>query len=150
MTTPLASASLLCVYPTAGVVFNLQGTAPFHCSARHQQFRAAPCHAASHSPREPGSAGREPQRHGGRPQREAAGSQQPDGGPVLRVLELYSGIGGMHFALQRLACEGVAARVTPIDINLVANTVYSQVLGVTPLTLDLCKVRARGLSGSGA
>ncbi|XP_032664820.1 tRNA (cytosine(38)-C(5))-methyltransferase [Odontomachus brunneus] len=40
----------------------------------------------------------------------------------MRVLELYSGIGGMHFAL----CEsGIAAKVVAaIDINPVANDVY--------------------------
>ncbi|XP_014483868.1 PREDICTED: tRNA (cytosine(38)-C(5))-methyltransferase [Dinoponera quadriceps] len=41
---------------------------------------------------------------------------------IMRVLELYSGIGGMHFAL----CEsGVAAKVVAaVDINPVANDVY--------------------------
>ncbi|XP_069770356.1 tRNA (cytosine(38)-C(5))-methyltransferase isoform X2 [Narcine bancroftii] len=42
--------------------------------------------------------------------------------PPLRVLELYSGIGGMHYALKEscIAAEVIAA----IDINTVANEVY--------------------------
>uniref|UniRef100_UPI00398E3AD7 tRNA (cytosine(38)-C(5))-methyltransferase isoform X1 n=2 Tax=Pristiophorus japonicus TaxID=55135 RepID=UPI00398E3AD7 len=42
--------------------------------------------------------------------------------PPLRVLELYSGIGGMHYALKEscIAAEVVAA----VDINTVANDVY--------------------------
>ncbi|XP_051871991.1 tRNA (cytosine(38)-C(5))-methyltransferase isoform X3 [Pristis pectinata] len=42
--------------------------------------------------------------------------------PLLRVLELYSGIGGMHYALKGscIAAEVVAA----VDINTVANEVY--------------------------
>ncbi|XP_011866907.1 PREDICTED: tRNA (cytosine(38)-C(5))-methyltransferase [Vollenhovia emeryi] len=40
----------------------------------------------------------------------------------MKVLELYSGIGGMHYALQE---SGVAARVVAaVDINPVANDVY--------------------------
>lgn len=40
----------------------------------------------------------------------------------MKVLELYSGIGGMHYALRE---SGVAAEVVAaIDINLVANAVY--------------------------
>ncbi|XP_072761044.1 tRNA (cytosine(38)-C(5))-methyltransferase [Anoplolepis gracilipes] len=40
----------------------------------------------------------------------------------MKVLELYSGIGGMHYALRE---SGVAAKVvTAIDINPVANAVY--------------------------
>lgn len=40
----------------------------------------------------------------------------------LRVLELYSGIGGMHWAIKRSGCQLDVA--TAIDINTSANTQY--------------------------
>ncbi|XP_060638326.2 tRNA (cytosine(38)-C(5))-methyltransferase isoform X1 [Anolis sagrei] len=49
----------------------------------------------------------------------------------FRVLELYSGIGGMHYALQasRIPAEIVAA----VDVNTVANEVYTHNFRTTPL-----------------
>ncbi|XP_011502833.1 PREDICTED: tRNA (cytosine(38)-C(5))-methyltransferase, partial [Ceratosolen solmsi marchali] len=40
----------------------------------------------------------------------------------MRVLELYSGIGGMHYALRESTVQGIV--VTSIDINTTANNVY--------------------------
>uniref|UniRef100_A0A8C6UDB1 tRNA (cytosine(38)-C(5))-methyltransferase n=1 Tax=Neogobius melanostomus TaxID=47308 RepID=A0A8C6UDB1_9GOBI len=49
----------------------------------------------------------------------------------LRVLELYSGIGGMHFALKDC---GVAAQVVvAVDINTTANQIYQHNFPCTPL-----------------
>nr|XP_020662315.1 tRNA (cytosine(38)-C(5))-methyltransferase isoform X1 [Pogona vitticeps] len=49
----------------------------------------------------------------------------------LRVLELYSGIGGMHYALQ---ASGIPAEVVAaVDVNTVANEVYSHNFHATPL-----------------
>ncbi|XP_015279249.1 PREDICTED: tRNA (cytosine(38)-C(5))-methyltransferase [Gekko japonicus] len=49
----------------------------------------------------------------------------------LRVLELYSGIGGMHQALQ---ASGVPADVVvAVDVNTVANEVYKHNFPTTPL-----------------
>ncbi|XP_073669210.1 tRNA (cytosine(38)-C(5))-methyltransferase isoform X2 [Paramisgurnus dabryanus] len=49
----------------------------------------------------------------------------------LRVLELYSGIGGMHYALKEstLAAEVVAA----VDVNTTANEIYKHNFPNTPL-----------------
>ncbi|KAG7336104.1 hypothetical protein KOW79_000797 [Hemibagrus wyckioides] len=49
----------------------------------------------------------------------------------LRVLELYSGIGGMHFALQEssIPAEVVAA----VDVNTTANEIYKHNFPNTPL-----------------
>ncbi|XP_055737343.1 tRNA (cytosine(38)-C(5))-methyltransferase isoform X1 [Salvelinus fontinalis] len=49
----------------------------------------------------------------------------------LRVLELYSGIGGMHYAL---AESGVAAKVVAaVDVNTTANEIYKHNFPNTPL-----------------
>ncbi|XP_053198010.1 tRNA (cytosine(38)-C(5))-methyltransferase isoform X2 [Scomber japonicus] len=49
----------------------------------------------------------------------------------LRVLELYSGIGGMHFALKE---SGIPAQVVAaVDINTTANQIYSHNFPGTPL-----------------
>ncbi|XP_029979542.1 tRNA (cytosine(38)-C(5))-methyltransferase-like [Sphaeramia orbicularis] len=49
----------------------------------------------------------------------------------LRVLELYSGIGGMHFALKE---SGIPAHVVAaVDINTTANQVYKHNFPDTPL-----------------
>nr|XP_003708333.1 PREDICTED: tRNA (cytosine(38)-C(5))-methyltransferase [Megachile rotundata] len=40
----------------------------------------------------------------------------------MRVLELYSGIGGMHYALQESGVEG--SIIAAVDINTIANSVY--------------------------
>lgn len=45
-----------------------------------------------------------------------------DESPLIRVLELYSGIGGMHYALQESGIGGHI--VAAVDINTVANEVY--------------------------
>ena len=42
----------------------------------------------------------------------------------MRVLELYSGIGGMHYALQESGVDGCV--VAAVDINTVANDVYKK------------------------
>ena len=52
----------------------------------------------------------------------------------IRVLELYSGIGGMHFALLQ-AVQG-ATVVAAVDISPLANVVYRHVF---PDTLQLEK-----------
>lgn len=49
----------------------------------------------------------------------------------LRVLELYSGIGGMHFALKD--CGVPAQVVAAVDINTTANHIYQHNFPCTPL-----------------
>ncbi|XP_054622350.1 tRNA (cytosine(38)-C(5))-methyltransferase isoform X2 [Dunckerocampus dactyliophorus] len=50
---------------------------------------------------------------------------------TLRVLELYSGIGGMHYALKQ---TGISAQVVAaIDINTTANQIYKHNFPDTPL-----------------
>lgn len=50
---------------------------------------------------------------------------------ALRILELYSGIGGMHFALKD---SGIHAQVVAaIDINTTANQIYQHNFADTPL-----------------
>ncbi|XP_032093328.1 tRNA (cytosine(38)-C(5))-methyltransferase [Thamnophis elegans] len=51
--------------------------------------------------------------------------------PRLRVLELYSGVGGMHYALK--ASEIPAEVVAAVDVNTVANEVYAHNFSTTPL-----------------
>ncbi|CAL1576608.1 unnamed protein product [Knipowitschia caucasica] len=51
--------------------------------------------------------------------------------PPLRVLELYSGIGGMHFALN--SCGVPAEVVAAVDINTTANHIYAHNFPLTPL-----------------
>ncbi|KAM3842807.1 tRNA (cytosine(38)-C(5))-methyltransferase-like [Diretmus argenteus] len=49
----------------------------------------------------------------------------------LRVLELYSGIGGMHYALKE---SGVPAQVVAaVDVNTTANQIYSHNFPDAPL-----------------
>ncbi|XP_062336191.1 tRNA (cytosine(38)-C(5))-methyltransferase isoform X1 [Osmerus eperlanus] len=49
----------------------------------------------------------------------------------IRVLELYSGIGGMHYALKE---SGVAAEVVAaVDVNTTANEIYKHNFPSTPL-----------------
>ncbi|XP_029935725.1 tRNA (cytosine(38)-C(5))-methyltransferase [Myripristis murdjan] len=49
----------------------------------------------------------------------------------LRVLELYSGIGGMHYALKE---SGVPAQVVAaVDVNTITNQIYSHNFPDTPL-----------------
>uniref|UniRef100_A0A803TD37 DNA methyltransferase 2 n=1 Tax=Anolis carolinensis TaxID=28377 RepID=A0A803TD37_ANOCA len=58
----------------------------------------------------------------------------------LRVLELYSGIGGMHYALQ--ASNILAEIVAAVDVNTVANEVYTHNFCTTPLwpkTIEVSK-----------
>ncbi|XP_039187667.1 tRNA (cytosine(38)-C(5))-methyltransferase-like isoform X4 [Crotalus tigris] len=51
--------------------------------------------------------------------------------PRLRVLELYSGVGGMHYALK---ASGISAEVVAaVDVNTVANEVYAHNFSTTPL-----------------
>ncbi|EPY52201.1 DNA methyltransferase [Schizosaccharomyces cryophilus OY26] len=63
----------------------------------------------------------------------------------IRVLELYSGIGGMHYALKstNIPFEVVCA----IDINPLANTVYNHNLGNRAKHIDITKVNASELDG---
>ncbi|XP_055085942.1 tRNA (cytosine(38)-C(5))-methyltransferase isoform X1 [Periophthalmus magnuspinnatus] len=49
----------------------------------------------------------------------------------LRVLELYSGIGGMHFALK--GCGVPAQVVAAVDINTTANHIYKHNFPSTPM-----------------
>ncbi|XP_035980700.1 LOW QUALITY PROTEIN: tRNA (cytosine(38)-C(5))-methyltransferase [Fundulus heteroclitus] len=50
---------------------------------------------------------------------------------ALRVLELYSGIGGMHYALKE---SGISAQVVAaVDINTTANKIYKHNFPDTPL-----------------
>ncbi|XP_035269850.1 tRNA (cytosine(38)-C(5))-methyltransferase [Anguilla anguilla] len=49
----------------------------------------------------------------------------------LRVLELYSGIGGMHYALKE--CRVPARVVAAVDVNTTANEVYRHNFPATPL-----------------
>ncbi|RVE59158.1 hypothetical protein OJAV_G00201510 [Oryzias javanicus] len=50
---------------------------------------------------------------------------------TVRVLELYSGIGGMHYALKE---SGVPAQVVAaVDINTMANQIYKHNFPDTPL-----------------
>uniref|UniRef100_A0A8C7X0A4 Uncharacterized protein n=1 Tax=Oryzias sinensis TaxID=183150 RepID=A0A8C7X0A4_9TELE len=50
---------------------------------------------------------------------------------TVRVLELYSGIGGMHYALKE---SGVPAEVVAaVDINTTANQIYKHNFPDTPL-----------------
>ena len=52
------------------------------------------------------------------------GENEDTGNPELRVLELFSGIGGMHYAL-KTACPGDRSEVlAAVDISEVANEVY--------------------------
>ena len=44
--------------------------------------------------------------------------------PPVRVLEFYSGIGGMHYALGLAGLEVPAKVLTAFDINTVANEIY--------------------------
>ncbi|XP_061614408.1 tRNA (cytosine(38)-C(5))-methyltransferase isoform X1 [Phyllopteryx taeniolatus] len=50
---------------------------------------------------------------------------------TLRVLELYSGIGGMHYALKKSGISGQV--VAAIDINTTANQIYRHNFPDTPL-----------------
>ncbi|EDV28696.1 uncharacterized protein TRIADDRAFT_49657 [Trichoplax adhaerens] len=52
-------------------------------------------------------------------------------GQVMQVVEFYSGIGGMHYALQE---SNINAKIlAAIDINTVANNVYRHNFGNTPV-----------------
>ncbi|OAD55742.1 tRNA (cytosine-5-)-methyltransferase [Eufriesea mexicana] len=42
---------------------------------------------------------------------------------MMRVLELYSGIGGMHYALQESGIKGEV--IAAVDINTIANNIYN-------------------------
>ena len=54
----------------------------------------------------------------------AEGENEEKGLPGLKVLELFSGIGGMHYAL-KTACPGDRSEVlAAVDISEVANEVY--------------------------
>ncbi|KAJ8682042.1 hypothetical protein QAD02_017834 [Eretmocerus hayati] len=52
----------------------------------------------------------------------------------MRILELYAGIGGMHYAFQESMADGTV--VSSIDINTVSNEVYQHNFPMTP---NICK-----------
>jgi tRNA (cytosine38-C5)-methyltransferase len=54
----------------------------------------------------------------------------------IRVLELYSGIGGMRYSLHR-AFPGLTCQVKAVDINQIANKVYQHNFKDQPSTLSL-------------
>ena len=47
---------------------------------------------------------------------------EPEESQTLKVLELFSGVGGMHFALEK--ATGSYKVVAAVDISEVANKVY--------------------------
>ncbi|WBW72070.1 tRNA (cytosine-5-)-methyltransferase Pmt1 [Schizosaccharomyces osmophilus] len=65
------------------------------------------------------------------------------GTQFIRVLELYSGIGGMHYALKasNISFEVVCA----IDINPLANTLYNHNFGNRAKHIDITKLDAADL-----
>ncbi len=65
---------------------------------------------------------------------------------ALKTLELYSGIGGMRYSLQR-AAPTLHHQVTAVDVNTVANAVYAHNCGEQPLTLSLERAAPAQLSG---
>ncbi|KAM9024924.1 tRNA (cytosine(38)-C(5))-methyltransferase isoform 3-T3 [Ara ararauna] len=79
--------------------------------------------------------GTKEKRNGRAALREAAGRARPGAGcwrmAPLRVLELYSGIGGMHQALKE-SCAS-AEVVAAVDVNTLANEVYKHNFPSTPL-----------------
>lgn len=81
------------------------------------------------------------------------GLQQPPASPGLqraglRVLELYSGLGGMRAALER-ALPMARLQFTAIDINTTANRVYAHNFRDHPLTLSLEHCSAADLARTG-
>ena len=64
-----------------------------------------------------------------------------------RVLEFYSGIGGMHYALQQ--CGHAAAVVRAFDINTVANRTYEHNFGGKVCAKNLETVSAKELASFG-
>lgn len=61
--------------------------------------------------------------------------------PLLRVMEFYAGVGGMHYAL--LAAEAKFEIVTSIDINTNTNFVYGHNFPSTPhLNRNICGMMA--------
>lgn len=68
-------------------------------------------------------------------------SQGADTSKHMRVLELYSGIGGFHYALRR-ALPRVPKVVDAIDVNQLANRVYQHNFGIRPHCVSLEQVPA--------
>ncbi|KAG2427751.1 hypothetical protein HXX76_012076 [Chlamydomonas incerta] len=84
----------------------------------------------------------------------ASSSSGAAGGGVVRILDLYSGVGCLHAALARpgvlppgCAAVQVAAAV---DINTAANAVYAAEHGAQPRALDLTRVTAAQLDALAA
>jgi len=71
--------------------------------------------------------------------------------PRLRVLELFSGVGGMHFSLRRaFGAAGEYTVVAAVDINEVANKVYKHNFpDVIHVNGNICGLTAKKLNGWG-
>ncbi|KAG0578428.1 hypothetical protein KC19_4G022000 [Ceratodon purpureus] len=72
----------------------------------------------------------------------AMASAGAEGGPV-RVLEFYSGIGGLRYSLQESGVEAVV--VEAFDINEVANDVYKHNFGHRPSQKNIQRLNVRQL-----
>jgi tRNA (cytosine38-C5)-methyltransferase len=60
----------------------------------------------------------------------------------LKVLELYSGIGGMHYALKLSGIQGQV--IAAVDINPNANLVYKHNFKETKIfqkTIEVCAIK---------
>ncbi|GAX74949.1 hypothetical protein CEUSTIGMA_g2395.t1 [Chlamydomonas eustigma] len=76
-----------------------------------------------------------------------SGRKQENDVQDFRVLELFSGIGGMHYAVKRIL---PTCYVEAVDINTVANKVYEHNFGERPHTLDLNQITWDTLDSYGA
>jgi len=78
------------------------------------------------------------------------GENDDTGNPELRVLELFSGIGGMHYAL-KTACPGDRSEVlAAVDISEVANEVYRHNFPhVKHINGNICGLTAKKLNSMG-
>jgi tRNA (cytosine38-C5)-methyltransferase len=59
---------------------------------------------------------------------------------TLDVLELFSGIGGFRYGLQRVLPTSCSVRVTAVDINTTANQVYYSNFGDKPQTRNIAQL----------
>jgi tRNA (cytosine38-C5)-methyltransferase len=65
----------------------------------------------------------------------------------LNVLELYSGIGGMHWAMKGCTCARAFTVVAAVDINTTANEVYKHNFPETPILQRNIEVISKLVSG---
>ncbi|KAL6050121.1 C-5 cytosine-specific DNA methylase [Balamuthia mandrillaris] len=79
--------------------------------------------------------------------KEPPGDEDEDEVPaaVVRAVEFYSGIGGLHYALMEALGKERAEVVAAYDMNLVANKIYAHNLGLVPKTRNLESVTAKEL-----